>query len=510
ALVTDDSLDSDAWTELLTPAAAPLTPAFVRRFHDSASGQSSRVTAARVLARLAPPEVRTELLLEADAAQYPLLLQSLIRERDAAAALLESTLGQRPPEDAEVEQRLRLAGRQRNAAVALVRFQRDAPVEQLLIAGKDPTARTLFIVTGNDFGVAADALLRLESKFTAPTARQALWLALGQDGRLAPDQQREIVQQAGARFAVATHQTERSALEWLLRRLRPEEPLEQSAAEESDWRTTAEGQTLRMVRGPVTFLMGSPRDEPSREHLESQHTRRIDRSFAIGIYEVTVEEYLRFDPDYPYARDVSPTGDCPVSNMSWLGAVRYCRWLSEREGISEDQMCYPPLEQISESMIESMNLPADLLSRTGYRLPTEAEWEYACRSGAATRWFSGEDEQRLPNFGWSIVNSRERCWPVGSLAPNAFGLFDMMGNVHEWCQNGYPGPLQDYPAADLAGPLVDDVAEPESGLYSERGFRGSSYRSSPKASRSAQRYTYPITTRFSTMGFRIARTMPDD
>src|SRR5262249_45059949 len=115
-------------------------------------------------------------------------------------------------------------------------------------------------------------------------------------------------------------------------------------------------------------------------------------------------------------------------------AAAYCNWLSKEEGIPEDQWCY--LRNDSEKYEKGMTVRPNYLSLRGYRLPTEAEWEYTCRAGAVTARFYGETDELLPKYAWYAKNSRDR-WlrPVGTLKPNDLGLFDMHGNDYEWCQD---------------------------------------------------------------------------
>ena len=113
--------------------------------------------------------------------------------------------------------------------------------------------------------------------------------------------------------------------------------------------------------------------------------------------------------------------------------MAYCNWLSEQEGIPKDQWCYEPNDK--GEYAEGMKIPADFLQRTGYRLPTEAEWEYACRAGTTSAFGFGEPEELLDRYAWYISNSKNRMWPVGLLKPNGLGLFDMHGNAWEWCHD---------------------------------------------------------------------------
>ena len=123
--------------------------------------------------------------------------------------------------------------------------------------------------------------------------------------------------------------------------------------------------------------------------------------------------------------------------VSWFGAAAYCNWLSEQEGLPKDQWCYQPNERGEYD--EGITVPASVLQRTGYRLPTEAEWEYACRAGAVTSRYYGLSIELLGKYAWSMSNSNDRARPCGLAMPNDLGMFDMMGNVWEWCQERYLG-----------------------------------------------------------------------
>jgi hypothetical protein len=290
-----------------------------------------------------------------------------------------------------------------------------------------------------------------------------------------------------------------SAAEWLLRRsepaTRPQELSPRSSAPPgSGWWVTASGHALVRVGGPVDFQIGSPKTEPRRDEVEGPRSRRIDHSYAIASHEVTVDQFLRFFPDHPVAWDVAPTPNCPVNNVSWYDAARYCRRLSEAEGVPETEMVYPRVEDIDPG--RGLVLPADWQRRTGYRLPTEAEWEYACRAGTTTARFYGTTDDALSRYGWWMGNADSRCWPVGSLRPNPFGLFDVLGNVGEWCFDP-PNPY-----SDGAG-----EAPPEVRSTQPRTFRGGYYQLVAKDLRSAKRNLASPTKGFSYNGFRVVRTL---
>ena len=126
--------------------------------------------------------------------------------------------------------------------------------------------------------------------------------------------------------------------------------------------------------------------------------------------------------------------------MTWYEAAAYCNWLSKQEGIDETQWCYEPKEK-GGVLGPGMNAKDSYLKLSGYRLPTEAEWEFACRAGTVTSRYYGPTETLLEKYVWYEANGQNQTWPVGNLKPNDFGLFDMLGDAWEWCDDSY----RDYP-----------------------------------------------------------------
>lgn len=246
--------------------------------------------------------------------------------------------------------------------------------------------------------------------------------------------------------------------------------------------------SLVLIRGGA-FDMGSPLSENRREKDEIRHHVTI-RSFHMGVHEVTQKEYR----DLMGSNPSQFNGDSlPVENVSWHDAVAYCNARSVAEGLNPAYV----ISGTGNARSVAWNRDAN-----GYRLPTEAEWEYACRAGTTTPFSTGDNVTAdqanyygtYPYDGYPGGQYRSRTLPVGSFAPNAWGLHDMHGNVWEWCWDWY-GAYADGEAADPTGAA--------SGTY--RVNRGGGWNDFGRHLRSAYRAAYPPDNRTFNLGFRLAR-----
>jgi formylglycine-generating enzyme required for sulfatase activity len=278
-----------------------------------------------------------------------------------------------------------------------------------------------------------------------------------------------LVRTAGAVLVVAG-----LALPWVwLRQYKPPSPPVQ--------RISAPRPEMRRLP-PGKFQMGSPETEPGRFSSEKQHEVEIKTPFAISVTEVTQGQYAAVMGKNP--SEFQGDAARPVENVTWLDAVKYCNRLSEREGLSP---CY----QIEGDQVK---WPEGLKCR-GYRLPTEAEWEYAARADGTTA-YSGSAE--VDEVAWYDANSEKAPHPVGSKRGNAWGLHDFSGNVWEWVWDRYSSDYEKLPPVDPTGP--------ESGSFWLS--RGGSWVFDARHARVAYRSRDDPGYRFGYQGFRLSRSYP--
>lgn len=211
------------------------------------------------------------------------------------------------------------------------------------------------------------------------------------------------------------------------------------------------------------YLMGSE----LRENEQPIHEVEIAYDIAMSKYLVTVEEYMLFAQatgvEMPEEKHVHLGLNVPIRRLTWLSATAYCKWLSEREGKT-------------------------------FRLPTEAEWEYACRAGSYTKYCFGDDVSELGDYAWYKENSLKVTHDVGTKKANAWGLYDMHGNIWEWCSDRYAENYETVPKDGSA-----HMVRSEKGMV----LRGGAWSAKPENLRSAVRINLGANSRNYFVGFRV-------
>ena len=260
-----------------------------------------------------------------------------------------------------------------------------------------------------------------------------------------------------------------------------------ATSEERAQITNSLGMRLRLIPSG-SFLMGSPSDDQAAGKDEKpQHRVTITRPFYMGVCEVTQDEYKQVMKDNP--SKFKDSDQQPVEYVSWLDAVKFCNALSRKESLK-------PFYKIDGDDVTVIDCNGE-----GYRLPTEAEWEYSCRgrTPTVTRYWFGDDVAQLGVHAWFGDNSKQSTHPVGGGGTeNPLGLCDMHGNVWEWCWDWYGENFYSSPVAAV------DPRGPDRASY--RVFRGGSWNRDPPLLRSAYRSRDSPVHRNFLLGFRVARS----
>ncbi|MBM4088932.1 MAG: hypothetical protein FJ276_05790 [Planctomycetes bacterium] len=505
-------LSGDTNAEPSPHAQTDVDPHYTAAWHLSAAFESTGVHGA------GPAEQRDRCRKLIDAGYRPVCLSAFER---ASGRIERASVWHRPliPEAQKDE----LAKRKANAAVALMRLDRRDDVWPMLRHGEDPRTRSYLIHRLARLGADPRPIIDRLKQESDDSVRRALLLCLGEYG---PDQLPAALRETMLPALLGCYRDDpdpglHAAAEWLLRtwgqtkalaeinRAMREQRQQAANREPSDgrrWYVTSQEHTMIVIQGGP-FLMGSSSSDPDRKPEETLHRKRIDRRYALSSAPITREQYRAYQEqseddeidvaNNPQLSALVRTDDSPIMALSWYEAAAYCNWLSEKEGIPEDQWCY--LRNGEGKYKSGMRVRENAAALSGYRLPTEAEWEYACRARAITRRHFGHGDDLLSYYAWYADNSNDRAWPVATKKPNDFGLFDMHGHVFNWCQTKFD-PQHRSEVDDVLGEVVLDT--------DNRVLCSMSSMGAAKFARAANRsLTLPI-TRLVGLGFRVARTCP--
>ncbi len=328
----------------------------------------------------------------------------------------------------------------------------------------DPIQRTLFIDEFSTWNTNVAPLAVYCRNLSDSGLRSAICMAIGSlsSDRSAPADKEDWRPQFVEWFQSAPDNVTHSAAGWALRQWGIEATSLSATSQPSDgrqWFVNSLGMTMLEIQ-PGTFT----RIDQDQSNSKS-HNVTLTRAFYLCDREISVGQFQQFidDANYPNEKkpgqwtgsdaNISPTPDHPVQQVNWYDAVLFCNWLSRKEGRT---VCYErikmkvkgrnPQKPDEEVEVDDWQLLPD---GTGYRLPTEAEWEYACRAGTTTDFASGSDEEMLRKYAWFQSN---RAVPCGSKLPNGWGLFDMHGNLWELCHDNWLGAYGGDDTTDPVGP----------------------------------------------------------
>jgi serine/threonine protein kinase/formylglycine-generating enzyme required for sulfatase activity len=454
-------------------------PLLQRRFRESEDGSSEKLHAAFALASVG--QVEEEFLLQ----RLPTLLPSEARNMMTALALARPTV--EPKLLQQVKNERNPETRSRLAIVLLDMENWDGALEVLAL-GPDPASRTAFI---QGFGAWHGRLGTLPGLLLSgsdnPAFQSGICAALGlmDKGTLAADERDAFTGALEHLYREAPDGGVHCAAGWALRQWGRKLP--DAAPRDNDrprnWFVNTHGMTFVKVQ-PGIFMMGGDPDSDKGK----RHEVTLTRPFFMCDREVSLTLFLNFVKDENYAGEKASgwkepqntRGDIPVTLVSWENAVLFCNWLNWTENRAD---CYK-----REKGGKGWTCDFEV---NGYRLPTEAEWEYACRAATTTLYSFGDDPKHFLNYEYLNLNADGHSWPGASKLPNGWGLFDMHGNVAEWCWDWSGGPYEN----------CTDPHGPPSGKH--RSFRGGHFLLGAEIARSGRVDRFLPTRGFPALGFRI-------
>jgi formylglycine-generating enzyme required for sulfatase activity len=481
----------------------------------------------------------TQLLTLATPEQYAVLypLVSAVPSPDTISQLSEVAAAP-PPEDLGSVPRIAYGRRRANAAVTMLKLGEKEKVLPVFDWTDDPEALTQFIFRCKPRGIPVEALLDLldlvsvdPMKYPKDT-RYALLLSIGEYGRseIPASRIELLINKLADWYANDSSSGVHGAAGWLLRHLGEKEIAEgvdQTPVPYSldrEWFTIAitvqpskeEGTWSFFQRKPpkkifyYTFIVhpsgeytiSSVEDEDGRvKSNEVRHTVTLTRPFALLDREITFEELIAYSPQFAgFMKQFDAAPNDAGFGAHWYDSVAFCRWLGQEMGLAETDQCYADPETLDKEQhprdSQETSFPRDWpldLSKRGFRLPTESEWEVIARSGSRTAYGYGSEVALLDRFGWFTENSGKKVHPGREKRPSVRGLYDLHGNLYEW--------THDWNGDFGASPQTDPLGA-KTGSF--RVYRGGSWAFVAADCRSADRSDDAPSDRLTSLGFRLA------
>jgi formylglycine-generating enzyme required for sulfatase activity len=510
----------------------------LERIFGASPGDAQRMSAANALADYAANdrERLTTLLTQATPEQHAVLYPLVAAFRSPETiAQLSQVAATPPPEELGSVARIAYGQHRANAAVTMLKLGEKEKVLPVFDWTDDPEAMTQFIFRCKPRGITIDTLLDLLAirSVSEGRARYALLLAIGEyaPSDIPASRRDALVKQLAAWYANDPNSGVHGASGWLLRHLGENEiatRIDQTPvpySPEREWFTLAiqvqpkkeDGVLSFLQRAPekrtfyYTFIIhpkgeytiGSVTDQLDRQKDEVRHTVTLTRPFAMLDREITFEELIAFSPQYAgFMQQYDATLNDAGFGAHWYDSVSFCRWLGTEMGLSGGDQCYPDPETMDKEQYPRepnpdvnwapRDWPLDL-SKRGFRLPTESEWEVMASSGSRTSYGFGSEVGLLDRFGWFTENSGKKVHPGREKRPSVGGLFDLHGNLFEWthdCSGDFGSSAQTDPLGAKAG--------------TNRVYRGGSWGNDAAYCRTANRGIGSPTARNTRNGFRLA------
>ncbi len=544
-LISANPDDQRTLRALMVQVAEQLVDPLTELFQDARLQEGQLVGAANALVDFThrDPEKLAILLCQALPAQYDALSGLFEQNKsDEALQLLVAQAAEQPADGLPSADRVALGRRRANAAITLLRNGNTTDALNVLRVSNDPESLTQFVQRGRALDVTASQLVAAAETVNAKrqqlegdlrtqedVALCGLLQTLGQykTSALAAPERDRLVRWLTDWYRQDPSSVVHSTSGWLLRRWGLANVCDEADRSEVSYSPGRQWFTLRIPTDATefhltfvvfpagTYTIGDREPVPNQKPDEALREVRISRPFAVLDREITFSEYSAFDPSIqPFMGVLKSNPPATLEDTAllvpWYNAVKFCRWLTEARNVTSGQAYDAPETLDGEAFPRETNrgyenLPRAWpvrLDRPGFRLPTAAEWEIACRAGTETTFSFGSDVTLAYGYGYFASNTK-RFQPPKQLLPNLAGIFDMHGNAFEWCHDWTwdPSVADTYdPAEDLVDPLGPAVS-------TGRIVRGGAWRFDEATGAAARRKREEPHKRSDTYGFRLVLTL---